>query len=57
MKATLEEVGDRSARTHPPLKNKIQKTRGRETHAREVKAPSPSMANHVLDLFFKPLNP
>ena len=43
MKATLEEVGDRSARTHTPLKNKIQKTGGRETHAREVKGPSPSM--------------
>jgi len=37
-----------------PVKNqkKSKKTRGRETRAREVKSPSPSMANHVLDLIF-----
>ena len=38
---------------HVPLENKSKKTRGRQTHAREVKGPSLSIANHLLDLMFK----
>ena len=41
--------------TCPPSK-KIQTTRGRETRAREVKDPNLSMANHLLDLGFKPVD-
>ena len=38
-------------------KKKSKKTWGRETHARELKGPSPSVANHVLDLGFNHLTP
>jgi len=54
MKATLGEGG----RGLIPLKGKTsKKMRGTETRAREVKGPSPSVANHVIDLIFKPIDP
>jgi len=58
MKGTLREGGDRSARTNSPC-NTInpQKIEGERPALERSKGPSPSMANHVLDLIFKPLNP
>ena len=59
MKPTIgpSEGGDRSARTHP-LKEKNRKgkkpKRKPEGKTVWVKGPSPPMANHALDLIFKP---
>ena len=39
-----------------PVNQKL-KTRGRKTHARENEGPSLSVANHVLNLILKPVDP
>jgi hypothetical protein len=51
MKSTLGEGEDRSARTHPLAKKKLEQNSKEKTVW--DKGPSLPMANHVLDLIFK----